>query len=47
MSDFALKHVAKDIAIAAGVPILEGSPLVATVQGVASLPLLVFLLCFC
>ena len=33
MSDFALKHVAKDMAVAAGVPILEGSPLVATAEG--------------
>lgn len=36
MFDFALKHVAKDMAVAAGVPTLEGSPLVATAEGVRS-----------
>lgn len=32
--DFALKHVAKDMAITAGVPTLSGSPLVSTEDGV-------------
>lgn len=31
--DFALKHVAKDMAVAAGVPTLSGSPLVTTEEG--------------
>ena len=33
MTDFALKHVAKKIATDAGVPIMEGSPLVASAAG--------------
>jgi urea carboxylase len=33
MRDFALKHVAKGMAVKAGVPILAGSPLVATSAG--------------
>ena len=31
--DFALKHVAKDMAVEAGVPTLSGSPLVSTEEG--------------
>jgi hypothetical protein len=34
MQEFALKHVAKERAIAAGVPVLEGSPVVKTAEGV-------------
>jgi biotin carboxylase len=34
ISEFALKHVAKKIATDAGVPIVEGSPLVTTLDGV-------------
>ena len=34
--DFALKHVAKDMAVAAGVPTLSGSPLVTTEGGECS-----------
>ena len=33
MEDFALKHVAKEMALAAGVPVMQGSPLVATADG--------------
>jgi urea carboxylase len=36
ISDFALKHVAKGMAEAAGVPTLSGSPLVTTEDGVPS-----------
>lgn len=33
MKEFALKHVAKERAIAADVPVLSGSPVVATAAG--------------
>lgn len=39
MNEFALKHVAKERAIAADVPVLSGSPVVVTAAGiVAAIP---------